>query len=594
MPNTHSVPDDLHKYFNSWQRLESRSRDNEFDEGLEARTADPLWLLSRQWQLGEFQAEDAGSLVSVEIRSRSEDVSEFIRPVLEAIPTEQNIIPLDDASPPLEVLVEREPVNWDWRMRIRTGQQFERYLREIGDTEGAELADIDGYIGALRVGDDCGIVRPEEEELDRATRYRVRLLTGRGIDGEKLWGKIRDNALSDANEQLDQGVIDQAAEKIQTWYSNLFCQPEGDHNPCWQPKTLDYKFELKAPNGDEGRTHLASSYYRNGDLEWYTCNLEGNQVQGNVSEPNVKLATPTRVSYGGMPHPRWWAMEDYEVDFGQMDVAPTDLIKILLAEFALVYGDDWFVVPLALRVGTINHIVSVKTTDVFNNIDDIGPARANDDDPLQRWDLFSLADNSDPRRNAVSDFIYIPHSTGFREESEPVEEVRFIRDEGANMVWGIEHVVPNAWGKPVSAFDLQSEKFQNLVDEKTDSSGEAEHKELQLVYELASTVPANWIPFIPVRISETYDQILLQRAKMPLVEGEEGIGPRSRILGGKNSSDKINEEAITRAGVKVQLTKQRMRWTDGRTYTWLGRKVITGRGEGSSGLVFDKAEIKKA
>ena len=49
----------------------------------------------------------------------------------------------------------------------------------------------------------------------------------------------------------------------------------------------------------------------------------------------------------------------------------------------------------------------------------------------------------------------------------------------------------------------------------------------------------------------------------------------------------INEEAVPRMGVKLQSTMQRARGPDGKTYVWLGRKTLTGRGEGSSGLRFD-------
>ena len=35
------------------------------EDGLAARLADPLWMLARQWQLGEFRGYDAGSLVSL-------------------------------------------------------------------------------------------------------------------------------------------------------------------------------------------------------------------------------------------------------------------------------------------------------------------------------------------------------------------------------------------------------------------------------------------------------------------------------------------------------------------------------------------------
>jgi hypothetical protein len=51
---------ELRKRFALWSRLEPRSRSKNFAEGLAARVADPLWLLARQWQFGEFAGADAG------------------------------------------------------------------------------------------------------------------------------------------------------------------------------------------------------------------------------------------------------------------------------------------------------------------------------------------------------------------------------------------------------------------------------------------------------------------------------------------------------------------------------------------------------
>ena len=34
-----------------------------------ARVFDPLWLMARQWQVGEFQGEDAGSPVIARVRA---------------------------------------------------------------------------------------------------------------------------------------------------------------------------------------------------------------------------------------------------------------------------------------------------------------------------------------------------------------------------------------------------------------------------------------------------------------------------------------------------------------------------------------------
>ena len=52
----------------------------------------------------------------------------------------------------------------------------------------------------------------------------------------------------------------------------------------------------------------------------------------------------------------------------------------------------------------------------------------------------------------------------------------------------------------------------------------------------------------------------------------------------------LEEASVTRSGVRVQLTGQRLRWIDGKTYVWRGRKVLLGRGEGRSGLQFDRVD----
>jgi hypothetical protein len=107
-------------------------------------------------------------------------------------------------------------------------------------------------------------------------------------------------------------------------------------------------------------------------------------------------------------------------------------------------------------------------------------------------------------------------------------------------------------------------------------------------YRLATTVPTNWIPYLPVHRAGNYKEIELRRGMMVRNEesGEpEAISPLSWLA--KEDLTVVREEAVPRAGVRVQLTKQRVRWMDGKTYIWMGRKVTAGRGEGSSGLRFD-------
>ena len=56
----------------------------------------------------------------------------------------------------------------------------------------------------------------------------------------------------------------------------------------------------------------------------------------------------------------------------------------------------------------------------------------------------------------------------------------------------------------------------------------------------------------------------------------------------------VHEEEVPRAGVRVSQAYQRTRWTDGRVVVWLGARKRVGRGEGSSGLLFDRlVEVRK-
>jgi hypothetical protein len=102
-------------------------------------------------------------------------------------------------------------------------------------------------------------------------------------------------------------------------------------------------------------------------------------------------------------------------------------------------------------------------------------------------------------------------------------------------------------------------------------------------------VPTNWIPYLPFHAGPDGADIELRRAMMMRNESAidpEDIHPISRLA--RKDVPAIREEAVPRAGVRLQLTRQRARWTDGSTCIWLGRKVLTGRGEGSSGLTFDQ------
>ena len=118
--------------FRNWIRIEPRCRSEDFSRGLEARTADPLWMLARQWQFGELQGEDAGSPIEVRVAYQS-------APLTAAAAASGTLG--EGADLPLETRVEREKVPWDHRLRVRAGQQFERFARTTLGADAAAVVD---------------------------------------------------------------------------------------------------------------------------------------------------------------------------------------------------------------------------------------------------------------------------------------------------------------------------------------------------------------------------------------------------------------------------------------------------------------------
>ena len=89
----------------TWTRLEPDPRQAAMEETLKARIYDPLWMLARQWQLGEFQGEDNGSPVTVSLQGESSQLTRFAPGPL------ARTSPLVTASPPTAVDAPRPSPN---------------------------------------------------------------------------------------------------------------------------------------------------------------------------------------------------------------------------------------------------------------------------------------------------------------------------------------------------------------------------------------------------------------------------------------------------------------------------------------------------
>src|SRR5215471_19257654 len=93
---------------------------------LQAQVRDPLWFLTRQWQVGEFLGDDAGSPVQATVGLEQRTITTY-RPGLDDAKTAAI-----DPKLPIEVHVEREVVSLKARGSVQLGLYFENLIRHGG------------------------------------------------------------------------------------------------------------------------------------------------------------------------------------------------------------------------------------------------------------------------------------------------------------------------------------------------------------------------------------------------------------------------------------------------------------------------------
>ena len=360
-------------------------------------------------------------------------------------------------------------------------------------------------------------------------------------------------------------------------------------NLAWSAERMEYGFSI-ATRMAAGEKVLTAQEYLGDHTDWHDFNVaDGVSLQATPAHSGTALkqtVIPTSVTYRGMPAARFWEFEDAQVDFGSVEAGPEDLVRMLLVEFAISYGNDWFVIPIDLDVGSLCRTSSLVVTNTFGerflirSSNDIGGQPAT-------WRMFQLSSVRQPGQpvtvqNTNANLFFLPAVLMGGLESRPLEEVLFLRDEMANMAWGVERVIESATERPLNRFEQQTYA----------GTPPAAQTESKLTYQLATSVPDNWIPLLPV---QSDGELRLRRGKVLKGDGLKFVEASGQILNPEGSNSQmlsIYEQEIAREGIQVTRYYQLARWLDGSTHLWLGRCKRVGRGEGSTGLGFDTAESR--
>lgn len=589
-----------------WNRLEGRPRRRDFSRALRAEVRDPLWMLARQLQMGEFKGDDAGSPVTAKVRYSSDRIT-HIQPRRGAVSEyDRERAPLEPVAEamPAPLVVGGLPFALDQRLAM--GRRWVKLL------QGAGLGALEP---SFRTAYGFGEPDPDDEAQFPITAHAsawqsFAAVAGRAVDGGELYlhlsgpGHLASDGLGLS--QRDKTTVDTLGGQFVDWVAASYEQPGAPADSAWNPRQLEYQLALSAPRAGERRTLIADEYH-GGALDWYAFDVAA-EPSDEFPAPDpgqrttvVTSFVPTGVQFDGMPNTRWWAFEEGKTNFGDIRPDTTDLSKLLLIEFGIVYANDWFLLPIELNVGSATDIEGLAVTNVFGERFWIEPAVSGPDESWRRWGMFNIASRPAGRPDGC---LLLPSGAPEALDGPPVEAVSLIRDEVSNMVWGIETGVQLADGGSRPGREVAHElhgRFQRARDAELAANPpppDPHPNDATSRYELMSTVAENWIPFTPMHLEGDNREVQLQRAAMPrLLKGVQGVDPdkiRPRTVLLREGLDDptpdayfVAEEEVARAGEYLTRRWRRVRWRDGRVFTWLGVHRRTGRGEGSSGLAFD-------
>ncbi|MCB9037254.1 MAG: hypothetical protein H6557_11590 [Lewinellaceae bacterium] len=596
-----------------WNRVEGRPRvKKNFDRALKAEVRDALWMLTKQWQMGEFEGDDAGSPVMAKVRLDTTQLTKY-----QAADNAAQAFPEDI---PLEGMVEQKVLPFSVFQ-----QEISLDLRLMASKRWKKLLKNEGLFNQLwdLCLDNFPIKLPDPEDKKNAaicahpdTWQQFAAVAGRAVDGLELFLYLKNGKLLS---DLPGGELLIEEPEVVTkpfveWFDGLFLQPHDPNDNAWKPSQLEYQFQCSAPEKDGEKVLTAREYYH-GHLDWYNFNFDpqittlgevDTKPADEVMGKTVNTMLPTPVMFDGMPNTRWWAFEEGQTNFSFVKPGTQELSKLLFLEFGLVYANDWYLIPYELPVGTIAKVKGISVCNVFGENFWIEASGRGGDEDWNRWNLYSI--NIEGKKNVPADtsLLLLP-SVPKIQESKPVEKVALIRDEIANMVWGIENIIPLPHGESVSGQGAAAQ-YHSFLQQLIDKANlldidlpEEEEAKAKIRYEIMNQVPENWIPFIPVHIEDYIPEIQLQRAAMPrILEGNqdppEKVRPRTTLLK-EGLKDKhayyIHEKEVPREGAQVYQSYQRTRWKNGRVFVWFGARKTSGKGEGSSGLAFDRILANK-
>ena len=239
-------------------RIEGRTRNTDPTEAMRLRVHDPLWMLARQWQMGEFRGNNTGTAMSVRCTVRYDNCS----------------------SDPIEPVTEQINPVIDFLARIESAVYFLDLLKNT--QEGGNLAKTirPQLIMKFPINWEAvstlvlpnAVTKDEEMKLNMHLQNYAKTYKGKIFDGAALYQYFsQDQGKTEASPKaaspLERSLMLVKGE-FMAWFEKKY-KPASSTNQHWQAADLCYTVETQVA----GKTYKSDNY-QGGRLSWYTFDYE--------------------------------------------------------------------------------------------------------------------------------------------------------------------------------------------------------------------------------------------------------------------------------------------------------------------------------
>ena len=246
------------------------------------------------------------------------------------------------------------------------------------------------------------------------------------------------------------------------------------------PEKLEYQFATSAPMPDgTEKVYVAEEYYA-GRLDWYSLDEDqGIAALGPVPDsdqtglkPDSPFTTiPVPVSFSGCRIPAGGPLKRRRPTSATSTPAPPTLQSCCL------WSSRWSTPTTGssclprLPAGTLVKLQGLAVTNVFGERFWIEAAGKGIDKEWSRWSMFTINVRNAPAGASADTTLLLLPTLAKAQVGPPVEEVLLVRDEVANMAWGVERTValPTGVGRMGSEVATQTFAYLAGLDHRQDT-----------------------------------------------------------------------------------------------------------------------------